>query len=130
MDTGVARKRIDDLHAYKAHLSARRDPVAGTLNRIFERVRKFPKRVVFAEGEEEQVIRAAISYVNQGLGTAILVGREDRIHETAEAAGIDLGGREGVDTPTPACRAATPPTRASSTTGCSGRATCSATASA
>ena len=97
MDTGVARKRIDDLHAYKAHLSARRDPVAGTLNRIFERVRKFPKRVVFAEGEEEQVIRAAISYVNQGLGTAILVGREERIHETAEAAGIDLGGREGVE---------------------------------
>ena len=78
-------------------LSARRDPVAGTLNRIFERVRKFPKRVVFAEGEEEQVIRAAISFVNQGLGTAILVGREERVHETAEAAGIELGGREGIE---------------------------------
>ena len=79
MDTGVARKPIEDFRAYKAQLSARRDPVAGTLNRIFERVRKFPKRVVFAEGEEEQVIRAAISFVNQGLGTAILVGREDRV---------------------------------------------------
>ena len=79
MDTGVARKPIEDFRAYKAHLSARRDPVAGTLNRIFERVRKFPKRVVFAEGEEEQVIRAAISFVNQGLGTAILVGREERV---------------------------------------------------
>src|ERR687893_647528 len=97
METGVVRKRIPDMQAYKAQLSARRDPVAGTLNRIFERVRKFPKRVVFAEGEEEQVIRAAISFVNQGLGKAILVGREDRIHETATQAGIDLEGREGIE---------------------------------
>jgi malate dehydrogenase (oxaloacetate-decarboxylating)(NADP+) len=97
MDTGVARKDITDMRAYKAQLSARRDPVAGTLNGIFERVRKFPKRVVFAEGEEEQVLRAAISFVNQGLGTAILVGREERIQETAENAGIDLEGREGIE---------------------------------
>jgi malate dehydrogenase (oxaloacetate-decarboxylating)(NADP+) len=97
MDTGVARRPIVDMRAYKAQLSARRDPVAGTLNRIFERVRKFPKRVVFAEGEEEQVIRAALSYINQGLGTAILVGREDRINETAAHAGIDLEGREGLE---------------------------------
>jgi malate dehydrogenase (oxaloacetate-decarboxylating)(NADP+) len=97
MDTGVARRPIVDTKAYKAQLSARRDPVAGTLNRIFERVRKFPKRVVFAEGEEEQVIRAAVSFVNQGLGTAILVGREERIHETAEAAGLDLSGRDGLE---------------------------------
>jgi malate dehydrogenase (oxaloacetate-decarboxylating)(NADP+) len=97
MDTGVARRPIVDTRAYKATLSARRDPIAGTLNSIFERVRKFPKRVVFAEGEEEQVIRAAISYVNQGLGTAILVGREDRVRDTAEAAGIDMEGREGIE---------------------------------
>ncbi|WP_112664356.1 NADP-dependent malic enzyme [Microvirga flavescens] len=97
MDTGVARRPIVDMRAYKAQLSARLDPVAGTLNRIFERVRKFPKRVVFAEGEEEQVIRAAISFVNQGLGTAILVGREDRIQETATFAGIELAGREGIE---------------------------------
>src|SRR3954449_2514656 len=93
METGVARRPIVDMPAYKAQLSARRDPVAGTLNRIFERVRKFPKRVVFAEGEEELVIRAALSFVNQGLGTAILVGREDRVLANAEAAGIDLEGR-------------------------------------
>jgi malate dehydrogenase (oxaloacetate-decarboxylating)(NADP+) len=97
MDTGVDRRPIVDMRSYKAQLSARRDPVAGTLNRIFERVRKFPKRVVFAEGEEEQVIRAALSYVNQGLGKAVLVGREDRIHETAVQAGIDLEGREGIE---------------------------------
>jgi malate dehydrogenase (oxaloacetate-decarboxylating)(NADP+) len=97
MDTGVARRPIVDTRAYKATLSARRDPIAGTLNGIFERVRKYPKRVVFAEGEEEQVIRAATSYVNQGLGTAILVGREDRVLQTATAAGLDLANRDGIE---------------------------------
>ena len=59
MDSGVARRPIVDWTAYKAQLSARRDPIAGALQRIIERVRRTPKRVVFAEGEEEQVIRAA-----------------------------------------------------------------------
>jgi len=97
METGVARKPIADMDAYKAQLSARRDPVAGALQRIFERVRRYPKRVVFAEGEEEQVIRAAISFVAQGLGTAILVGREERVRERALAAGIEMDGREGIE---------------------------------
>jgi malate dehydrogenase (oxaloacetate-decarboxylating)(NADP+) len=93
METGVARKPIADMKSYTEHLSARRDPVAGALQRIVERVRRFPKRVVFAEGEEEQVMRAALSFVNQGLGTAILVGREERIHETAALAGVDLADK-------------------------------------
>ena len=93
MDTGVARKPIEDMELYQAALSARRDPVAGALQRIFEGVRRYPKRVVFAEGEEEQVMRAAVSFVNQGLGTAILVGREETIRETAERAGVDLSDR-------------------------------------
>ena len=76
--------------AYKAALSARRDPIAGAMQRIVERVRRMPKRVVFAEGEEEQVIRAAYSFVNQGLGSAILVGREDRVRAVAERSGLDL----------------------------------------
>jgi malate dehydrogenase (oxaloacetate-decarboxylating)(NADP+) len=97
MDTGVARRPLVDMAAYKAQLSARRDPVAGALQRTVERVRRYPKRVVFAEGEEEQVIRAAASFVAQGLGTAILVGREDRISETAVFAGIELEGREGIE---------------------------------
>ena len=58
---------------------------------VFERLRREPKRVVFAEGEEEQVIRAAASFVHQGLGSAMLVGREDRVRETAKIAGIELG---------------------------------------
>ncbi|WP_158812711.1 NADP-dependent malic enzyme [Methylocapsa sp. S129] len=90
MDSGVARRPIADMIAYKAALSARRDPIAGALQRIIERVRRYPKRVVFAEGEEEQVIRAAYSFVNQGLGSAILVGREDRVRLAATNAGLDL----------------------------------------
>jgi malate dehydrogenase (oxaloacetate-decarboxylating)(NADP+) len=78
------------MNAYKAQLSARRDPIAGAMQRIIERVRRMPKRVVFAEGEEEQVIRAAYSFVNQGLGTAILVGREDRVRAVAERSGFDV----------------------------------------
>ncbi len=90
MDTGVARKPLKSLPAYEQSLSARRDPVAGVLSRVFEQVRRRPKRVVFAEGEEEAVIRAAVSFVTQGLGTAILVGREERVKATAEAVGIEL----------------------------------------
>jgi malate dehydrogenase (oxaloacetate-decarboxylating)(NADP+) len=95
MDTGVARKPLASLTDYARSLSARRDPVAGVLSRVFEQVRRRPKRVVFAEGEEEAVIRAAVSYVAQGLGTAILVGREDRVKETAKTAGIEL--KRGVE---------------------------------
>ena len=115
--------------AYKVQLSSRRDPAAGTLNRIFERVRRFPKRVVFAEGEEEQVIRAALSYVANGLGTAILVGREDRVRDTAEHAGLDIVARARASrSTTRACRIATRPMRNSFTSGCSGKASCSAIA--
>ena len=89
-ETGVARRPIVNLDAYGEQLSARRDPIASTLQRIYGRVRRNPKRIVFAEGEEEPVMRAAIAYVNQGLGTAVLVGREQQIAETAQRAGIDL----------------------------------------
>jgi malate dehydrogenase (oxaloacetate-decarboxylating)(NADP+) len=92
MDSGVARRPIEDLDSYRQQLSARRDPVAGTLQQITQRVRRRPQRVVFAEGEEEQVIRAAVSFANQRLGTAILIGREDRVRAQAEAAGIELRG--------------------------------------
>ena len=91
MDTGVARKPITDMDAYRHQLNARRDPVAGTLVQVYAKLRRSPKRVVFAEGEEEQVIRAAASFVSQGLGTALLVGREDRVRGAAKEAGIDLG---------------------------------------
>ncbi|TJX52341.1 MAG: NADP-dependent malic enzyme, partial [Mesorhizobium sp.] len=96
MDSGVARKPILDLDRYAQELSARRDPIASTLQRIYDRVRRQPKRIVFAEGEEEQVMRAAVSYVNQRLGTAILLGRDDVIKENARHAGIDLN-KQGIE---------------------------------
>src|SRR5689334_1978802 len=92
MDSGVARRPIVDMDAYRAQLRSRRDPVAGVLQRVYERLRRRPQRVVFAEGEEEQVIRAAASFVNEGLGTALLVGREDRVRNSAHSLGIELGG--------------------------------------
>ncbi len=94
-DSGVARKPIEDMTQYKMQLSARRDPIVGTLQRIFQRVRRAPKRVVFAEGEEEPMIRAAASFVSHKLGTAVLIGREETVRASAERAGIDL--REGVE---------------------------------
>lgn len=91
MDTGVARKPIADMEAYKHALQSRRDPAASVLQQVFNRLRRAPKRVVFAEGEEEQVIRAASSFVHQGLGTALIVGREEIVRENARAAGVELG---------------------------------------
>ena len=96
MESGVAGRAIEDFDAYARQLSARRDPIASTLQRIYERVRRHPKRIVFTEGEEEQVMRAAVSYVNQELGTAILLGREEQIRETAKEAGVDLK-RKGIE---------------------------------
>ncbi len=94
MESGVARRPILDLEGYRAELSARLDPTATSLNLIFERVRNNPRRVVFAEGEEEKVIRAAVAFRHAGYGTPILVGREERIHAAMKAAG--LGSLDGI----------------------------------
>ena len=89
MNSGVARKPIIDLQGYEQSLMARLDPTVTMLQRLHERVRMQPKRVVFAEGEDERVIRAAVSYTRAGLGEAILIGRADEIHETARTVGLD-----------------------------------------
>ena len=89
METGVARKPIEDLERYRRDLSARLDPTASTLQVIFDRISANRKRVVFAEGEEEKVIRAAMAFRNAGYGEPILVGREHRIRETIEKLGLE-----------------------------------------
>ena len=88
MDSGVARKPVIDMEAYGNELAARLDPTAGSLQAIFEQVRSNPRRVVFAEGEEEKSIRAAVAFRTAGYGTPILVGREDRIAKTLAALGM------------------------------------------
>jgi malate dehydrogenase (oxaloacetate-decarboxylating)(NADP+) len=90
MESGVARHHIADLEAYAAQLSARLDPIAGTLQNVYGYVRRKPKRMVFAEGEEDRMIRAANSYASAGLGNAILIGREEVIAATLKASGIEL----------------------------------------
>jgi malate dehydrogenase (oxaloacetate-decarboxylating)(NADP+) len=90
MESGVARRHIADLDEYKQSLSARLDPIAGTLQSVFGKVRVAPKRVVFAEGEEDRMIRAANSYASAGLGRAILIGREAQIQETMASSGLEL----------------------------------------
>ncbi|WP_340116442.1 NADP-dependent malic enzyme [Pelagibius sp. 7325] len=94
MESGVARKPIADLHAYEQQLSARLDPTAASLQRIFDKVRENPKRVVFAEGEEERTIRAALAFQQAGYGTPVLVGREQRVLETMKTMGVAHNGLE------------------------------------
>ncbi|MDJ0950004.1 MAG: NADP-dependent malic enzyme [Alphaproteobacteria bacterium] len=94
MDTGVARRPIVDTETYVAELSARLDPTASSLQMIFEKVRNSPRRVVFAEGEEERTIRAALVFRNGGYGTPILVGRDDAIREAIAQMGLSEDGFE------------------------------------
>ncbi len=95
MDSGVARKPIADLRKYARALSGRLDPTANALDAIMESVRAEPKRVVFAEGEEEKIVRSAVAFRNAGYGTPILIGREDRVLATQENLG--LGHAEGLE---------------------------------
>jgi malate dehydrogenase (oxaloacetate-decarboxylating)(NADP+) len=90
MDTGVARKPIEDMDAYRASLAQRVDPTAGFMQKISGAVMSAPnKRIVFAEGEEPSVIRAAYAFQTEGLGQAILVGREELVHENMRLVGLN-----------------------------------------
>lgn len=88
METGVAGKPIADFEAYKRELSARLDPTAHSLSNIFDKVHANPQRIIFAEGEEEKVIRAAIHWRDNNYGQPILVGRADRIHASMNQIGL------------------------------------------
>ena len=88
MDSGVARKPIIDMAAYETELSARLNPTAGILQVIFEEVRANPRRVVFAEGEEEKSIRAAYMFQNSGYGTPVMIGRKNRIKAKIKDLGL------------------------------------------
>ncbi len=90
METGVARKPILDINGYKQELAARRDPTANAMQSIFDKIRANPQRIIFAEGEEEKIIRAAIQWRDNGYGTPILVGRTERVQEMASRMGVEL----------------------------------------
>ncbi|HPA37741.1 MAG TPA: NADP-dependent malic enzyme [Phenylobacterium sp.] len=90
MDTGVARRPIEDMDAYRASLAQRLDPSAAFLQKVQGTVLKSPKkRIVFAEGEEPSVIRAAYAFQQAGLGEAVLVGRDELVLQNMKTAGLD-----------------------------------------
>lgn len=90
MDTGVARKPIEDMEAYGEQLAARLDPTVDTLSTMFEELkRRKPRKVVFAEAEEDKVLRAAVSFKSNGYGLPVLVGYEDTIREKLREMGVD-----------------------------------------
>ena len=89
MDTGVARKPIEDMEAYKKSLARRQDPTAAILQGITATVQQDPKTIIFAEGEEPAVIRAAQAFQQRGLGKAILIGREKPIYDNMKLLGIE-----------------------------------------
>lgn len=87
MDTGVAQRPIADLDEYRTRLRARLNPTTSVLTLAYEAARNNPKRVVFAEGEEETVLRAAIQFRDGGYGIPVLVGREG-LHDKLRAMGV------------------------------------------
>jgi malate dehydrogenase (oxaloacetate-decarboxylating)(NADP+) len=91
MDTGVARKPIADMDVYRSALAQRVDPAAAFLQKISGAVLGGPKkRIVFAEGEDPSVIRAALAFQNQGLGMALLCGREELVRTNMRELGVDF----------------------------------------
>jgi len=99
MDTGVARKPIADMNAYRDSLAQRLDPAASFLQRIHGAVRREGqrKRIVFAEGEEPSVIRAAWAFKTQELGEPILVGREEQVKRNMALVGVPTNDIEIVN---------------------------------
>ena len=88
MDSGVATRPILDMDAYRQTLRSRLNPTNSVLSLAYEGARAHPKRVVFAEGEEEVVLRAAIAFKDGGYGIPILVGRDD-VYDRLRALGVD-----------------------------------------
>ena len=88
MDTGCARRPIIDMDAYELTLRARMDPTASMLQTLHVRAKNAQARMIFAEGDDIRVLRAAVSYVRSGLGQAIVVGRENDIKEKLKAEGL------------------------------------------
>lgn len=89
MKSGVAKQPIQDMAEYKRKLSSRLDPIASALHFMYERVHSNPQRVIFAEGEEDRVIRAAIAYSAAGYGKPILIGRDDEVLQKMGELGIE-----------------------------------------
>ena len=89
MKSGVARKKIENIDLYRDQLTNRLDPSMSLMQGINAKVRKKPKTVVFAEGEDENMLKAAIEFGKNKLGRPIVIGSEKRVRETLNKIGLD-----------------------------------------
>jgi malate dehydrogenase (oxaloacetate-decarboxylating)(NADP+) len=94
MDTGAARRPIVDMAGYEQRLRARMDPTASILSSINARAKAAQARMIFAEGDDVRVLRAAVAYQRSGLGRALVVGRPADVKDKLEAAGLGDAVRE------------------------------------
>ena len=92
MDSGVARRPIEDMDKYKERLEAMQGHSKQIMRTLINKAKACPKRIVFPEGEEEKILRAAQILVDEGIAKPILLGDEDEIKANAAAANIDLSG--------------------------------------
>jgi malate dehydrogenase (oxaloacetate-decarboxylating)(NADP+) len=94
IDTGVARRPIIDIEAYQVSLKSRMDPTASILRGLNIRARTAQARMIFAEGDDPRVLRAAVNYQRSGLGKALVVGRASDVKAKLEEAGLADAVRE------------------------------------
>ena len=94
MDTGVARRPIIDMEAYEVSLKSRMDPTANILRGINARARNNQARMIFAEGDDPKVLRAAVMYQRSGLGKSLIVGRVEDVRAQLDTAGLGDAARE------------------------------------
>jgi malate dehydrogenase (oxaloacetate-decarboxylating)(NADP+) len=92
VESGVARMPIKDWDEYTNQLKARKDPSVNSLGLIFDHLQRFPKNVIFAEGEQPEIIRVAAMWRDSGYGTPILVGKEEIVLENMKEANVDPEG--------------------------------------
>ena len=89
MDSGVAKKPIKDFEAYRDQLKQRLDPSVTIMQGINSHIKKNQKRIVFADGEDENTLKAAIAFKNSKLGTPILIGKKNKIKERIKEIGYN-----------------------------------------
>jgi len=89
MESGVARKKIKDLEAYKDQLRQRLDPSVTIMQGINSQIKKNKKRVVFADGEDENTLKAAVAFKNNGLGIPVLIAKKEIVKKKLKEIGLD-----------------------------------------
>ena len=94
METGAARRPIIDMESYELNLKSRMDPTASILRGIHNRAKANQARMIFAEGDDPRVLRAAVMYQRSGLGKALVVGRDSDVKAKLDAAGLSDAVRE------------------------------------